>query len=125
MSRVIQPWLQPVVRPLRAVFREMLVISLFVNILALSLPVFVQQVYDRVVGHAGLSTLKGLVIGMAVLLVFDYVLRQTRARIMQMIALKIDIEVGQMLFDKLLAVPLRLLETRRLRIGNNCSATPM
>jgi ATP-binding cassette subfamily C protein LapB len=112
VSRIIQPWLQPVVRPLRSVFREMLVISLFVNALALSLPVFVQQVYDRVVGHAGLSTLKGLVIGMAVLLVFDYVLRQTRARIMQLIALKIDVEVGEMLFDKLLAVPLRLLETR-------------
>ncbi len=112
MSRVIQPWLQPVIRPLRSVFREMLVISFFVNILALALPVFVQQVYDRVVGHAGTSTLKGLVIGMAVLLVFDYVLRQTRARIMQLIALKIDVEVGEMLFDKLLAVPLRLLETR-------------
>ncbi|HEY1720310.1 MAG TPA: peptidase domain-containing ABC transporter [Magnetospirillaceae bacterium] len=112
MSKIIQPWLQPVVRPLRTVFREMLVISLFVNILALALPVFVQQVYDRVVGHQGVSTLKGLVIGMAVLLVFDFVLRQTRARIMQLIALKIDVEVGQMLFNKLLAVPLRLLETR-------------
>lgn len=112
MSRIIQPWLQPVVRPLRTVFREMLVISLFVNILALALPVFVQQVYDRVVGHQGVSTLKGLVIGMAALLIFDYVLRQTRARIMQMIALKIDVEVGEMLFDKLLAVPLRTLETR-------------
>jgi PrtD family type I secretion system ABC transporter len=112
MSRIIQPWLHPVIRPLRSVFREMVVVSLFVNLLALSLPVFVQQVYDRVINHAGVSTLKGLVIGMAVLLTFDYVLRQTRARMMQLIALKIDVEVGAMLFDKLLAVPLRVLETR-------------
>ncbi len=112
MSRIIQPWLQPVVRPLRAVFREMVVISLFVNALALALPVFVQQVYDRVVAHHGLSTLEGLVIGMAILLIFDFALRQTRARMMQMIALKIDVDVGAMLFDKLLAVPLRMLETR-------------
>jgi len=112
MSRLIHPWLQPVTRPLRSVFREMVLISLFVNALALSLPVFVQQVYDRVVNHNGTSTLKGLVIGMAVLLTFDYVLRQTRARMMQTIALKIDVEVGELLFDKLLAVPLRVLETR-------------
>lgn len=112
MNLIIQHWLQPVVRPLRSVFREMVVVSLFVNALALALPVFVQQVYDRVVGHHGLSTLKGLVIGMAILLVFDFALRQTRARMMQMIALKVDVEVGEMLFDKLLAVPLRILETR-------------
>lgn len=112
MSRLVQPWLQPVVRPLRPVFREMLLISFFVNTLALSLPVFVQQVYDRVVGHNGVSTLKGLVIGMAVLLVFDFVLRQTRARILQTVALKIDAEVGHLVFEKLLALPLRTLEAR-------------
>lgn len=112
MRRIIQPWLEPVVRPLRAVFREMLLVSLFVNALALSLPVFVQQVYDRVVGHHGVSTLKGLVIGMAVLLIFDFMLRQTRARLMQTIALKIDVEVGELVISKLLAVPLRVLETR-------------
>lgn len=112
MSRLVQPWLQPVVRPLRPVFREMLLISFFVNTLALSLPVFVQQVYDRVVGHNGVSTLKGLVIGMAVLLVFDFVLRQTRARILQTVALKIDAQVGHLVFEKLLALPLRTLEAR-------------
>ncbi len=112
MNRLIQPWLQPVLRPMRPVFAEMLVVSLFVNALALALPVFVQQVYDRVVGHSGVSTLKGLVIGMAVLLCFDFVLRQTRARIMQTVALRIDVEVGRMLYDKLVALPLRTLEVR-------------
>src|SRR5579862_7079520 len=112
MSRLIHPWLQPVVRPLRSVFREMILVSLFVNVLALSLPVFVQQVYDRVVNHNGVATLQGLVIGMAVLLTFDYVLRQTRARMMQLIALKIDVEIGELLIEKLLSVPLRTLESR-------------
>jgi PrtD family type I secretion system ABC transporter len=112
MKSIIQPWLAPVVAPLKAVFREVLLVSLFVNALALAVPVFIQQVYDRVVAHAGISTLKGLVIGMGLVLVFDYVLRQSRARILQTVALKIDVEVGQMLFDKVLALPLRTLESR-------------
>jgi PrtD family type I secretion system ABC transporter len=112
MRKLVQPWLQPIVAPLQSVFRELLLISFFVNALALAVPVFIQQVYDRVVAHQGISTLKGLVIGMALLLCFDFVLRQTRARILQLVALKIDIEVGEMLFDKVLALPLRTLESR-------------
>jgi ATP-binding cassette, subfamily C, bacterial LapB len=86
--------------------------ALFVNILALAVPVFVLQVYDRVVFHAGLSTLQGLVIGMAAVLVFDYVLRQARARVMQTVALRIDVVVGRRLFDKLMSLPLQVLESR-------------
>ena len=37
--------------------------SLFINILALATPIFVLQVYDRVVFQAGLETLKALLLG--------------------------------------------------------------
>ena len=112
MNMHIPEWLLPIIAPLKPVFREVILVSLFVNALALSLPIFIQQVYDRVVAHQGVNTLYGLLIGMAIILLFDYVLRQTRSRIMQRVALKIDIEVGEMLFDKILALPLRTLESR-------------
>ena len=86
--------------------------SLFVNLLALAVPVFVLQVYDRVVFHGGLSTLQGLVVGMAAVLLFDFVLRQARARILQRVALRVDVEVGRALFEKVVALPLRVLEGR-------------
>jgi ATP-binding cassette subfamily C protein LapB len=87
---------------------------LFVNLLALAAPVFVLQVYDRVVYHAGLSTLTGLVIGMALVIGFDFILRQTRARVMQTVSLSIDVKIGRNLFDKVMALPLRTLESRPL-----------
>src|SRR5512132_2963823 len=52
-------WLRPFLQPLW--FREIAVLSLFINLLALAVTVFVMQVYDRVVFHAGLATLEGLV----------------------------------------------------------------
>ena len=112
MRSLLSPWLIPIITPLKPVFREVMMVSMFVNTLALALPIFIQQVYDRVVAHNALSTLYGLIIGMVMVLLFDFVLRQTRSRIMQRVSLVIDVEVGEMLFDKILALPLRLLESR-------------
>ncbi len=56
-------WLKPLLKPLRPAFREVVLMSLFVNILALALPVFILQVYDRVVFYQGLSTLRALIAG--------------------------------------------------------------
>lgn len=105
-------WLRPVLKPLRPLFLEMLTLSFFANLLATAAPIFTLQVYDRVVFHNGLSTLQGLVIGMALVVVFDFVLRQTRSRVLQRVALTIDARVGRQVFDKIAALPLRTLEGR-------------
>ncbi|MCH2326710.1 MAG: hypothetical protein MK294_05615, partial [Rhodospirillales bacterium] len=69
-------------RLLKPIFREVLAMSLFVNLLALAVPVFTLQVYDRVIASAGISTLWGLAIGMIFVIIFDYILRMARSRIM-------------------------------------------
>ncbi len=105
-------WIKPLMKSLSPVFREVLVMSAFVNILALAVPIFTLQVYDRVIQHAGISTLQGLVIGMTVVFIFEYILRQSRSRIMQTVALRVDVEVGRAVFDKFTSVPLNVLEAR-------------
>ncbi|MBF0353987.1 MAG: ATP-binding cassette domain-containing protein [Alphaproteobacteria bacterium] len=105
-------WVNDVVKPLKPIFMEVIAVSLFINILALCAPIFTLQVYDRVVFSGGLTTLQGLVIGMVLVAVFDYVLRQVRARILQTVALRVDVIVGKRLFEKLMALPLRSLESR-------------
>jgi len=91
---------------------EALFSSLFINVLALAVPIFMLQVYDRVVFHAGLTTLQGLVIGMAVAIGFDGLLRLGRSKLFQRIGLDIDIDVGRALFEKIMNLPLRVLESR-------------
>lgn len=105
-------WLRPLVLPLRPAFREVLAVSLFVNVLALGLPVFVLQVYDRVVFYHGFATLYGLTAGVAIVLGFDFVLRQARSRILQRAAMLIDVRLGERLYAKIAALPLRTLEAR-------------
>jgi len=109
---VFSPWLRTILRPLWPQYRSLVQYSLFVNLLALATPVFVLQIYDRVVFHSGLSTLQGLSLGMVVVITFDFLLRQARSRVMQQVSLRIDAALGQQLFHKLTALPLRALESR-------------
>lgn len=98
--------------PLLERLGELAALSLVINVLSLAVPIFVLQVYDRVVFHGGLATLGGLVIGVMMALLFDFTLRQARSRLVQMIALRVDVGLIRALFDKLTNLPLRRLETQ-------------
>ena len=111
-DQLVRDFLLSLARPLFPHLRELVLLSLFVNLLALAAPVFTLQVYDRVVFHAGLSTLQGLAIGMVLVIAFDFALRQGRSRLMQRVSLKLDAALGRRLYDKLTGLPLRMLEAR-------------
>lgn len=112
LAKPERAWLKPLVAPLRPHLRELLLFALVINLLALAAPVFVLQVYDRVVFHGGLETLKGLVVGMAVVLVVVLVLREVRARLMQTIGLRLDVQLSRALFQRLTDLPLASLEAK-------------
>ncbi|MEO1330628.1 MAG: peptidase domain-containing ABC transporter [Pseudomonadota bacterium] len=91
---------------------RLLAMSLFVNLLSFAAPMFVLQVYDRVIPHSGHQTLLALVIGVVALIGFDFVLRQARGRAIQMAALRVDVRLTRALFGRLTGAPLRALERR-------------
>lgn len=104
--------MQLALRPLLARSGELAAMSLGINLLSLAVPVFVLQVYDRVVFHGGLVTLGGLVIGVVIAIAFDLVLRQARSGLVQQIALQVDVPLIRALFQRLTRLPLRQLETQ-------------
>lgn len=105
-------WLKDVLRPVRNRIGEVIAYSFIVNILAIAVPVFVLQVYDRVVFHGGVSTLQGLVIGMVIAIAFDFLLRQGRAKLLRSAAVEIDVSLSRSLYSRITAAPLPLLESR-------------
>ena len=109
-SEITEHWLVSLLRPLKGRFVELGSITFFINLLALAVPIFTLQVYDRVVFHGGLTTLQGLVIGVFIAVGFDFILREVRAKLVQRSAMRIDVEISRRLFRKLTALPLRVLE---------------
>ena len=109
-----QKFLNAVLRPIQVRLPELLGMSFFINVLSLAVPIFVLQVYDRVVFQAGLTTLQGLVLGVILAIAFDFVLRQVRGRIIQRVAVRIDADVGRTLFAKLANLPLTAIESKTM-----------
>ncbi|MDF1720697.1 MAG: ATP-binding cassette domain-containing protein [Minwuia sp.] len=105
-------WLRDLLAPVRKRLGEVIALSFIVNILAIAVPIFVLQVYDRVVFHGGLSTLQGLVIGVLIALAFDFALRQGRGRLLRAAATEIDVTLARALYARITGAPLAMLESR-------------
>ncbi len=78
------------------------VFSCFINLLMLTGPLFMLQVYDRVLTSKSVPTLVALTVLVVVLFVFMGLLELIRSRILSRIGRKVDEEIGHSIFDKVL-----------------------
>ena len=91
---------------------EMLVVSFFVNLLALGYPLAFQLVIDKVLQHKSYSTLVVVVAALVLLAFFSAVLSYMRQYLLQHTANRIDVELGAKLFSHLLHLPISYFESR-------------
>ncbi|MDP6587735.1 MAG: hypothetical protein QF535_24030, partial [Anaerolineales bacterium] len=63
------------------VLTQLIIVSFFVNILALASPIFVMQVLQRYIAYGVSSTLITLVTGVSIAIVFEFFFRNLRHRI--------------------------------------------
>lgn len=95
--------------------RPVLIASLLVNILALALPLFSMNVYDRVLPNRAEATLWVLAIGVAIAFTLDYALRKARTALLDEVGRELDLKLSQKIYAKILASPLAL---RKGHTGN-------
>jgi len=105
-------WFLPSIWRYRRPLAHVLIASLFVQIFALVTPLFFQVVVDKVLTHKGYSTLIVLVAGIAIIGLFDVTLQYLRTYALSHTTNRIDVELGQRLFNHLLRLPLGYFETR-------------
>ena len=85
-------------------YRDALLASLIVNTFALALPLFTLNVYDRVVPNHAIETLWVLAIGVAIALVFDFILRTARAYFIDLASKRIDINLSALIMERVLGI---------------------
>ena len=78
--------------------------ALLVNILALAAPLFIMNVYDRVVPNGAIASLIALSIGLLIAVVFDFVLRTVRSRIIDTTGKMLDVVLAAKIYEHALAV---------------------
>ena len=101
-------WFLPTIWRYRRPLGHVLIASLFVQIFALVTPLFFQVVVDKVLTHKGYSTCSCSSRGFALIGLFDVVLQYLRTYALSHTTNRIDVELGQRLFEHL-AAPADLL----------------
>ncbi len=107
-------WFIPQIVKYRRLIGEVLLITLGLNILGLASPLFFQNVIDKVLVHNTLDTLTILVIGFAVVSIWETAFGWLRTRLYSETSQKIDVELGAKLFRHLLGLNLSYFEARRV-----------
>lgn len=79
---------------------QVLVAALLLNVMSLALPLFVMNVYDKVIPNLAYVTLWTLAIGVGIALLLDLIMRTIRANILENIGRRVDLKVASTLFQQ-------------------------
>ncbi len=88
---------------IKAVARDYAFVALaaaFINLLALASPLFIMNVYDRVLPNSAFPTLWVLTLGVAGALLFDLLLKSLRASLIYFAGKRADLIISSRLFDQ-------------------------
>jgi ATP-binding cassette, subfamily B, bacterial HlyB/CyaB len=105
-------WFLPTLWRYRRPLGHVLAASLFIQIFALTTPLFFQVIVDKVLTHRGYETLFVLIAGLVIVGLFDVALQYLRTYALSHTTNRIDVELGQRLFAHLLRLPMSYFETR-------------
>ncbi|MCU6670406.1 type I secretion system permease/ATPase [Enterobacteriaceae bacterium H4N4] len=108
-------WFQDTLKLSKALYLDAVVASFLVNLVALGAPLFVMNVYDRVVPNQATATLWVMSVGILIAYVFDFVLKILRGMCLDLAGKKTDLVVSSALFERLLGMKMKL---RPPRVGS-------
>lgn len=107
-------WFWAPVRKFWKQYAEILVTSLFGNLLMLALPLFTMNVYDRVAINFAESTLVVLTVGICIALVFDFLFKTLRSYILELVASRVGAQFDMDLMERFMTIRPMLM---KLSIG--------
>ena len=100
-------WFMPVVGKYSRYLRNVLFISLLLQLLGLAAPFFTQVIIDKVLVHRSAGTLDILIIGMLLSALFTNWMQALRGYLFTNITSKMDVALSSRLFRNITALPLR------------------
>lgn len=87
-----------------SVYAEVGLATFVTNLFALTGSLYIMNVYDRVVPNSAYSTLWVLTIGVLVVYIFDFMIKNLRAHFLDYAGKKADVKISGMLFEQILGM---------------------
>jgi len=108
-------WFFSAISKSKGLYFEVILASLLVNLFALVTPLFIMNVYDRVVPNNAIDTLWVLASGVAIVLVFDFLMKSMRGYFIDTAGKRADIMLSANTFEKVMHM--RVAE-RPVKVGS-------
>ncbi len=105
-------WFVPELLKHRKIWRDVLLASLTIQLVALATPLFTQVVLDKVIVHQSLNTLTVIGIALGLFLVFNAGMGWIRQYLVLHTGTRVDAVLGTQVFDHLLRLPPRYYDYR-------------
>ncbi len=115
-------WFWSVILDSRQLYRDVFVLAFLINMLALVMPLFTMNVYDRVVPNKAFETLWVLALGAILVLGFDYLLRNLRAYVLELANKRIDTRLSALMMERILGLRMEVRPTSVGSFANNVRA---
>jgi len=107
-------WFWGTFRSVLPIYRDVIVASLLINLFAIASPLFVMNVYDRIVPNLAFDSLWVLAIGVGLVFLFDLILKHLRAYFIDIAGKKLDLQLSAKIFARVMGIR---LEARPLSVG--------
>ncbi len=88
----------------KGIYKQVILISLFINLFILATPLFTMNVYDRVLPNNAIETLWALFIGISLVMVFDLLLKISRSHFLGIASKRADTIMSNKIFNHLLNI---------------------
>ena len=86
------------------IYRDVLLASLMINLFVVASPLFVMNVYDRVVPNQAFDTLWVLAVGAIIIFSFDFILKMVRSYFIDLAGKKSDILLSSRIMERVLGL---------------------
>ncbi|MEL0640648.1 type I secretion system permease/ATPase [Pseudoalteromonas aliena] len=100
-------WFWGVIKECRSLYKDVIISAIALGILSVAMPLFVMNVYDRVVPNHAIETLWVLAIGILIALTADFILRLVRSYFVELAASRIDVKVSAVIMERVLGMKLK------------------
>jgi ATP-binding cassette subfamily C protein LapB len=85
-------------------YQEVIVAAIMINLFALASPLFIMNVYDRVVPNNAFDTLYVLAAGVLIVYIFDFLLKNLRAHFLDIAGRKADVKISAQLYEQMMGM---------------------
>ncbi|MFY9073537.1 type I secretion system permease/ATPase [Malaciobacter mytili] len=86
------------------IYKQVIIVSLFINLFILATPLFTMNVYDRVLPNNAIETLWVLFIGISIVMLFDFILKLLRSYFLGVASKRTDTIISNRIFNQLLNI---------------------